>query len=278
MRNLRITVLVENTASGEGLIAEHGLSVWMETAQGRYLFDTGQGSALGHNTDRLGIPLERTDAVILSHGHYDHTGGLHRVLGVKDRPTIYAHPAAFEHKYARDIDGSSREIGMPPQAKDPARSTADIRWVRVPTKISNGLFITGPVPRGNDYEDTGGPFFADAGCLTPDELPDDQAVFLDTPVGIVVVLGCAHAGVINTLQYIKGLTGNSRIRAVMGGMHLLAAGRDRMDKTIAGLKDLAVQELFPAHCTGRDAVERLYREFPQRCFPFSSGTVLKLEG
>ena len=234
MKNLRITVLVENTASAEGLLAEHGLSVWIETAQGRYLFDTGQGSALGPNADRLGIPLERTDAVILSHGHYDHTGGLHHVLSLKDRPTIYAHPAAFEQKYARGLDGSSREIGMPHQVKDQARSKADIRWVNVPTKISNGLFITGPVPRRNDYEDTGGPFFADAGCLTPDELPDDQAVFLDTPGGIVVVLGCAHAGVINTLQYIKGLTGNSRLRAVMGGMHLLAAGRERMDKTSSG--------------------------------------------
>lgn len=278
MRNLRITVLVENTASGEGLIAEHGLSVWIETAQGRYLFDTGQGSALGLNADILGIPLERMDAVILSHGHYDHTGSLLHVMNMKEHPTIYAHAAAFEPKYARGIDNSSREIGMPHQVKDLARSQADIRWVRVPREISKGLFITGPIPRRNDYEDTGGPFFSDAGCLTPDELPDDQAVFLDTPGGIVVVLGCAHAGVINTLQYIKGLTAGSRIRAVMGGMHLLAAGRDRMDKTIAGLKDLAVQEFFPAHCTGRDAVERLYREFPQRCFPFSSGTVLKLEG
>ncbi len=278
MGTLRLTVLVENTASAEGLLAEHGLSVWIESGGGHYLFDTGQGPALGTNAPRLGIPLESTDAVILSHGHYDHTGGLLHIMNLQERPAIYAHPAAFEPKYARGLNGTSREIGMPLKVKEITRSKAEIRWVRMPAEISKGLFLTGPIPRVTDFEDSGGPFFADARCMNPDELPDDQAVFMDTPLGIVVLLGCAHAGVINTLQYIRDLTGGSRIRAVMGGMHLLAASQERMDKTVSALKDLAVQELFPAHCTGPDAVERLYREFPQRCFPFFAGTVLELEG
>ena len=273
----RITVLVENAASEAGLLAEHGLSVWIENAHGRYLFDTGQGPALVPNARRLGIPLDQADAVILSHGHYDHTGGLAHVMNRKESPRIHAHPAAFEPKYAQNPDGTARGIGMPDQVRELVMSSADIRWTRLPAELSPGLFLTGPIPRRTDFEDTGGPFYADARCRTPDGLPDDQAVFLDTPGGIVVVMGCAHAGVINTLRYIRELTGNSRIRAVMGGMHLLAAGSHRMDRTMAELKGLDVQELFPAHCTGQVAVKRLYTEFSQRCFPFSAGTVLEFD-
>lgn len=278
MRRLKITVLVENTALTADLIAEHGLSVWIESGDGCYLFDTGQGPALGMNAERLGIALERTDAVILSHGHYDHTGGLIHVMTREAGPSVYAHPDAFEPKYACGPGGSVREIGMPHKVRELMKSRTDIRPVRIPVEVSGSLFLTGPVPRRNDYEDSGGPFFSDAGCTSPDKFPDDQALFLDTPGGIVVLLGCAHAGVVNTLEYIRKLTAGSRIRAVMGGMHLLSAGKERMDKTITALRDLGVQEFFPAHCTGPGAVERLCREFPGRCFPFSAGTVLTLEG
>ncbi len=278
MKKLRITVLVENVAPAGDLMAEHGLSVWIESGHGCYLFDTGQDLALGANAPKLGITPAMADSVILSHGHYDHTGGLPHVLGLEKCPPVYAHPDAFEPKYACGPGRVPHDIGMPHKVKDLVKSRAEIRPVRVPTEVADGLFITGPIPRRNDYEDSGGPFFADAECTVPDEFRDDQAVFIDTPGGVVVLLGCAHAGVVNTLEYIRELTAGSRIRAVMGGMHLLSAGPVRMDKTVAGLKDLAVQEFYPFHCTGREAVDRLYREFPQRCFPFSTGTVFTLEG
>jgi 7,8-dihydropterin-6-yl-methyl-4-(beta-D-ribofuranosyl)aminobenzene 5'-phosphate synthase len=199
-------------------------------------------------------------------------------MNLQERPAIYAHPAAFEPKYARGLNGTSREIGMPLKVKEITRSKAEIRWVRMPAEISKGLFLTGPIPRVTDFEDSGGPFFADARCMNPDELPDDQAVFMDTPLGIVVLLGCAHAGVINTLQYIRDLTGGSRIRAVMGGMHLLAASQERMDKTVSALKDLAVQELFPAHCTGRTRWNASTASFPRGASRSLPARSLELEG
>jgi 7,8-dihydropterin-6-yl-methyl-4-(beta-D-ribofuranosyl)aminobenzene 5'-phosphate synthase len=272
----RITVLVENTASHAGLIAEHGLSVWIETGDNRYLFDTGQGPALGVNASRLGIPLEKTDAVMLSHGHYDHTGGLLHVMSLQERTTIYAHPAALEPKYAFAPGTASRDIGMPQRVKDLVLHRADLRPVQGPVELGEGLFLTGPVPRRTLYEDTGGPFFTDASCRTPDEMPDDQAAFLHTRKGVYVVLGCAHAGVINTLAYIRELTGNAPIRGVMGGMHLVAAGHQRMDRTVDALRELDIERLNPAHCTGPGATARLQQEFPLRCFPFSSGTVIDL--
>lgn len=277
MGAFRITVLVENTASTEGLLAEHGLSVWIETGGQSYLFDTGQGPALGMNAVMLGILLERTDAVLLSHGHYDHTGGLLHVINLKKHPVVYAHPAALEPKYARDFAGTGRDIGMPHRVKDLVLSRADLRQVVKPTEVAEGLFLTGPVPRRTGYEDTGGPFYADASCHTPDEMPDDQAAFLHTRGGIFVILGCAHAGVINTLHYIRNLTGNAPIHAVMGGMHLVSAGPERMDRTVDALRELTIERLYPAHCTGSEAVARLYQEFPGRCLPFSAGTVLDLD-
>ncbi|HNQ84654.1 MAG TPA: MBL fold metallo-hydrolase [Deltaproteobacteria bacterium] len=278
MGDFRITVLVENTASKKGLLAEHGLSVWIESEHGRFLFDTGQGPALGVNADMLGIPLERSDAVMLSHGHYDHTGGLPNVLHLKEHLPVYTHPAALEPKYAMGPGTMSRDIGMPSRVKDLVEDRAELRWIQGPTEVSDGLLLTGPIPRRTGYEDTGGPFFADASCRTPDGMPDDQAAFLRTNRGVFVVLGCAHAGVINTLWYIRELTGNAPFCVVMGGMHLVAAGRQRMDRTVEALKELDIERIFPAHCTGPDAVARLRREFPDRCFPFSAGTVLDIEG
>jgi len=278
MGDFRITVLVENTASKKGLLAEHGLSVWIESEHGRFLFDTGQGPALGVNADMLGIPLERSDAVMLSHGHYDHTGGLPNVLHLKEHLPVYTHPAALEPKYAMGPGTMSRDIGMPSRVKDLVEDRAELRWIQGPTEVSDGLLLTGPIPRRTGYEDTGGPFFADASCRTPDGMPDDQAAFLRTNRGVFVVLGCAHAGVINTLWYIRELTGNGPCCVVMGGMHLVAAGRQRMDRTVEALKELDIERIFPAHCTGPDAVARLRREFPDRCFPFSAGTVLDIEG
>jgi 7,8-dihydropterin-6-yl-methyl-4-(beta-D-ribofuranosyl)aminobenzene 5'-phosphate synthase len=272
----RITVLVENTAYHAGLIAEHGLSVWIETGAHRFLFDTGQGPALGVNARTLGIPLEKTEAVMLSHGHYDHTGGLLHVMSLQERPTVCAHPAALEPKYAFSPGTSSRDIGMPPRVKDLVLSRADLRPVQGPVELGGGLFLTGPVPRRTGYEDTGGPFFADASGRTPDLMPDDQAAFLHTHKGVHVVLGCAHAGVINTLAYILELTGKTPIRAVMGGMHLAAASHQRMDRTVEALREFDIERILPAHCTGPAALARLRQEFPDRCFPFSAGTVVNL--
>jgi len=276
MTSGRITVLVENTAGRRGLLGEHGLSFWIELGSQRILFDTGQGYVLLHNARQLGIRLDQADAVVLSHGHYDHTGGLGDVLQEAGATTIYGHPAAFEAKYARNADGTARDIGMPGLDERGVREIAELVFVMGPTEIGPGVHLTGAVPRRTVFEDTGGAFFKDRACTQVDDLVDDQAAFVETPAGTVVILGCAHAGVVNTLRYIRSLTNGRPIHTVMGGMHLLGADAERVDATVAELRRLGVRQLLPCHCTGPAAIARLWHEFPGRCAACPTGTVLEV--
>ena len=275
MNTLKITVLVENTAGKLGVLAEHGLSFLIETGGEKILFDTGQGFVLKHNLRRLFQGLENVKTVVLSHGHYDHTGGLATALSMMDSPSIYAHPAAAEPKFARNADGTGRSIGMSERNKD---ALLHSNWIKTkkPTELSGGLHLTGPIPRGTDFEDTGGPFYLDSDCTVADPLDDDQAAFIETDNGTVVVLGCAHAGVINTLQYIQNLTDGKPIHTVIGGMHLHSASDERMDQTVEQLRALNLQSLFPCHCTGFAAAARLWTEFPGRVHACPVGIVISI--
>jgi 7,8-dihydropterin-6-yl-methyl-4-(beta-D-ribofuranosyl)aminobenzene 5'-phosphate synthase len=269
----RITVLVENTARGPGVLAEHGLAYWIEHENRHVLLDSGQGGVLMSNAYKLGIRMTEIEALILSHGHYDHSGGAAEALKSSRSATVYAHPAAFARKFIRDSDGTARNIGMPFPSEKAIRDALN-RLVAMtrPTKVFDGLMATGPVPRLTDFEDIGGSFFLDESCMQPDPLEDDQSVFIDTAEGIVVLLGCAHSGVINTLHYIRQLTDNRSIHAVIGGMHLIGASPHRIERTIEELREIGVERLAPAHCTGMPAIVALWNAFPGRCQPCPVGT------
>ena len=276
MSNLKITVLTENTAGKGELRAEHGLSFLIESGRNKILFDTGQGLALRHNTEKLNVDLKTITAVVLSHGHYDHTGGLTFALNGMNCPRLYVHPEAFSLKYARNPDGSAREVGMTAGNKITAGELAEIVFVEEKTEIAPGLFLTGPVPRTTNFEDTGGSFFKDPDCRNPDDLPDDQAAFIETAAGTVVILGCAHSGVINTLRYIQTLTANRPMHTVIGGMHLVNADSERMAKTVEELRRFNIQRLIPCHCTGFAAIVRLWNEFPEKCETCPVGRIIEI--
>lgn len=276
-QHIRVTVLVENTAQGEGLLAEHGLAYWIESGDRRVLFDTGQGAVLEHNAAKLKIPLDQADAVVLSHGHYDHTGGLAHVLRKTHCP-VYLHPAALAKKYSCAEKKPAREIGMPEAAQAAAREQdSPLFFTERPTEIVPGLMVTGPVPRVRGYEDTGGPFFLDPQGRQPDPLADDQSLFFSSSRGTVVLLGCAHAGVVNTLYYIQQLVGDQPIHVVLGGMHLGRASRERMTQTIDAFRQLGIARLGPAHCTGLAATTELWNALPGKCFACNVGTVLEFD-
>jgi len=272
---IRITVLVENSVNLRGLRAEHGLAFHIQAGRHQLLFDTGQSDLLLQNARQLQLDLRGLEAVILSHGHYDHTGGLKVVNELAPDARIYLHPAALSPKFAGHPDGTSRPAGMNEENVKVVRAaTRSVTWTQSATEVVDGIFVTGEIARQNDFEDTGGRFFLDEACSQADPLPDDQALFFDTRKGVVVVLGCGHAGVVNTLEQVCRITGNRPIRAVIGGMHLLNAGPERMTKTLEAIRQWNVAQIVPGHCTGVAAVARLWTAFPGHCAPCATGTRL----
>ncbi|HNQ89352.1 MAG TPA: MBL fold metallo-hydrolase [Verrucomicrobiota bacterium] len=270
---ITVTVLVENSAHARGLMGEHGLAYHVQAGARSVLFDTGQTDLVVRNARRLGVDLSRLEAVALSHGHFDHSGGVAAVWAQAPDAVLYAHPAARGPHFARNPDGSTRSVGMESEILEAIATPGRRRQETVaPTQLIEGLFLTGEIPRTTGFEDVGGPFVQDAAGVCPDPLADDQALFFDTPGGIVVLLGCAHAGVVNTLRHIRHVTGGRPFHTVLGGMHLVSAGAERMARTVEALRDASLRRLGPAHCTGAAATARLWHEFPEACTVCSVGS------
>jgi 7,8-dihydropterin-6-yl-methyl-4-(beta-D-ribofuranosyl)aminobenzene 5'-phosphate synthase len=254
---VEIKILVDNNA-GDGLLAEHGFSLWIEAEGKNILFDTGQGNSLEGNSRALGVDLGKTDSLVLSHGHFDHTGGIARVFKAAPKADIYCHSGVVQPRYAIR-NGTSKSIQMPRESmavidKMPSKQ---LHWVHRPVQLSERIGLTGTIPRHTAYEDTGGPFFLDTKATRPDPIIDDLALWVRTNEGLVVCVGCSHAGLINTLEYARTLSKETRIRAIIGGFHLVNANRDRLERTVSALREIEPAMLVPCHCTGQPAVSAL---------------------
>ncbi|HTX53442.1 MAG TPA: MBL fold metallo-hydrolase [Candidatus Baltobacteraceae bacterium] len=258
----RLTILVENTVPGksDGLYAEHGFAVFIERPETRLLFDTGpQGIALLHNAPRLGIDLHTTDAIVLSHGHGDHTGGLAAVLSVLGKSVpVYGHPDIFLQRYGKRRGGEIRYAGLP--FAQAALEGNGARFDLSPEfrAIAPGVYVTGEVPRRRAFE-TGDArlFVRKNGQEEPDPFSDDQSVVLETPEGLVLLLGCCHAGLINTIDHVQSQLPGRPIHTVVGGTHLGFAPPDQLQQTIETLRALDIKRLGVSHCTGLQAGARL---------------------
>jgi 7,8-dihydropterin-6-yl-methyl-4-(beta-D-ribofuranosyl)aminobenzene 5'-phosphate synthase len=269
---LSLTVLTDNQVDrGDGLLAEHGICLLVEMGGRKALLDSGQSDLCLKNAARLDLDLGGLSTVVLSHGHYDHGGGLPALLEARGRLDVIAHPAAFASKYARRSGQQDRPIGLAYSADDLIQRGAVVRLEREAHEIGGGLIATGSIPRITAFEKDDPHFWVKPdGRWERDRFEDDQALLARTPEGLVVLLGCAHAGVVNTLNYAVKLTGDDRIRAVVGGFHLAGAGEPRLEQTVAALREMEVGELVACHCTGFKARIRLHAAFGKR---FMNGAV-----
>lgn len=272
---MRITILVDNQISSD-LEPEHGFSVLIENGNQTILLDTGQGEALLGNARSLDVDLGRTDTLVLSHGHYDHTGGIPQVLNHANDLDLYCHSGVVQPRYAV-MNGTSRAIHMPHAAmasmdKLPSRQ---LHWVSKPLMLSDNIGLTGVIPRATDFEDTGGAFFLDSGGKRPDPIVDDLAIWIHTDEGMVILTGCCHSGVVNTINYVRQVTQNARIHALIGGFHLLNANPERIEKTAQYLSSLDPDQVIACHCTGQSATASLKTILGDRIIIGHSGMILK---
>ena len=275
--NFKITTLCENNIGhgSQNLIGEHGLAFYIEADDHRLLFDTGQNLGLANNADVLGIDLSRIDTVVLSHGHYDHSSGLKTLLGCNTNFTLYAHPDVFGDK-RKGAGDTSKYIGIPLTREDLEQKGIKVVLNRDPVQIAPGMTTTGEIPLENDFEAVEPDFFLKNGNEYPaDLLPDDRALILDTQKGIVVLLGCSHRGVVNTLEHVTGITGRQTIHAILGGLHLGKASADKLQKIGAHLQTFGLEKIGVGHSTGPKAFVALANVFQDKLFLNTVGNVIE---
>ncbi|MDP2874946.1 MAG: MBL fold metallo-hydrolase [Holophaga sp.] len=249
--HLRITLLVDHQSTHSDLETEHGLSFLLEVNNQVLLFDAGASEAAFHNAERLGTPWRRISRIILSHGHRDHTGGLGAFLRALPEAHVYLHPRAMTPKFSVQPGKPPRTLSMPQEIHALLQARMDqLHWSTAPMRLGKGIGLTGPIPRRHPEEAVSGPFFLDSEGHTPDPLEDDQALWVATNQGLVVILGCAHSGLANTLSHIQSLTKTKSILVVVGGFHLSSASDARIQATLAALRKTDVQRVVPVHCTG----------------------------
>ena len=268
---IKVTTLSENTAS-HGFIAEWGLSILVEVDGTRILMDTGWGFSAVYNAQLMGIGLDTIDMIVLSHGHRDHTGGLRDILRRRQTPVnVIAHPDIWASKYTRSDKGD--EFSGVPFSRELLESAgARFKISKEPVQISESVTTTGEIPMVTGYEIVEDNLLVKhVDDLKPDPLADDLALIIKTEYGLVVILGCAHHGIVNTVRHAQKLTGQDLVYAVIGGTHLYRASLERINNTINDLKEIGVKKIGVSHCTGFPASVRLAEEFPETFFLNNAG-------
>jgi len=283
VRGLKLRVVVENTASmvDPRIWAQHGLCLFLEADLGsecmKILSDTGTSPELTlHNADALNLDLSDLDLIFLSHGHYDHTGGLIGILNrMNKRVPVLAHPEIFIPKLkSRPF---LKFIGPPFSQAEAEDAGAVMLYSRSPVVLAPGLMTTGEVGRKEPFENVEGFLTVKDGLYSQDAIPDDQAIIANIEGrGLAVIAGCAHAGIINTIRHAQNIMGVEDLYAVIGGFHLGGAGEARIASTAEALLGLDPEIVRPGHCTGARAVCLLMDVLGDRCQPLASGDSIVL--
>ena len=278
--SIRLTILCENNVdkvSPYGLLGEHGFACHLQTPTGNFLFDSGGGMTIMNNAKLLGIDFTKLQGIMFSHGHFDHTGGFKQVLEVTGEIPVYAHPDLFSDHLSQN-SGKLTKIGVPWTQDELEKLGANFIFSADPYEVTAGLTLSGDVPRLSTVE-TGDPnllSLTESGQHIPDPLHDDLSLFINTDKGLVILLGCAHAGLINIIDHAIKVTGQDKIHMVLGGTHLKFCSEEQMTATLDRLEELDVDKIGTSHCTGLRGARILADRFGDKFFFASVGTAIEV--
>lgn len=283
VEKVKLTVLVDDSPNTEKpyLLAKHGVSFLIEVKTDHdevtVLMDAGPSSdVILHNADMMNVDLEKIDAIVLSHGHYDHVGGLIGVMKhINKCIPVIVHPKAFHPKFKVKPTLTFKGASFKPS--DVESASGILVFARNPVTIAEEVVTSGEVVRETAFESVEDFWTVEEEKFVEDSMLDDQALIINVEdKGIVVVTGCAHAGIINTVRHAQKITGTNRVYAVLGGFHLDKTSDMRIQATVKELTRLAPKFLGPCHCTGSEAVDRFTNAFGDRCKLLRTGDVVNL--
>jgi 7,8-dihydropterin-6-yl-methyl-4-(beta-D-ribofuranosyl)aminobenzene 5'-phosphate synthase len=258
----RVKILSDNSVCELfSCLAEHGFSAYVETTEGRYLFDTGRGDVVVRNAEALDVDLTRLNAIIISHGHYDHTGGLELVLGTTGSIDVYGHPAIFDDKWLIKKD-FKKDIGIPATREQLEKLGARFHLSTAATQISGDTWLSGQIARQPGFESIDSELYVKHhGQLVLDKLPDDQAMYVTDSDGINIILGCTHSTIENTLMHITKTAKMQNIKLLIGGLHLFKSDQQTIAGTIETIRKYEIAKIGVSHCTGLKAMALLQTAF-----------------
>lgn len=277
--DLRITTLIENNPDDKNeLCFEHGLSLLIEADGKRILFDTGQSGDFIKNAGALNQNLENLDFVIISHGHYDHSGGFEKLIeNVKKVPKLVVGEEFFRPKYKTVSENEYKFNGV--SFSEDYISEKEILLNKVKEDIvylTEHIIVFHHFKQSNDFEKRNSKFFyKENSHYSADEFDDEISLGIVTEKGLVVILGCSHVGVVNILNTIQERV-SSPIYAVIGGTHLVEASAERIQKTIESLKNMKIQLVAVSHCTGEDGIRSIGREFKEKFLYNNTGKMIEI--
>ncbi len=260
--------------------AEHGLAFAIETPAGQILFDTGQsGKVLLHNAAQMELDLCQVDVLVLSHAHYDHTGGLDAFLQISQPGLpLYAHTELFRERYAIK-DGQARSIGLHLAQTDLAQRVT-LHLSAKPTQVLPGVWTTGEITQRTEFEGRSAHHYirAENGWQL-DPYRDDLSLILEAQAGLILVCGCCHAGLLNTLAQARRMF-DKEITAIVGGTHLASLDANTLAHAITILRTNNIARspyLYLNHCTGEHALAVLTHAFGEKVHLCPAGTVLRFD-
>ncbi len=275
----KIICVVNDIALPEsGLQSEHGLCMWIETPRGVALWDSGgSGEVLAHNLQTLGLDPKRVRALALSHAHDDHTGGLGYLLAANPDLPVYAHPDIFQPRFSHKNWGY-QSMGLP-ERSGALKVHKPLYLNDQPVEILPALWTSGEILARPEREGRSANHFIDLeGDWETDPYRDDMSLVLETAGGIVLICGCCHAGLLNTLRHVCQRF-KPPVRTVLGGTHLISADGTELRHVIAVLKaEFPQTQYFLNHCSGADAIRQLRDAFGDQVKEFPAGSILEIEG